>query len=445
MEKQAQVEESKHAPLSNEMVSVTVHRKPKCRIELEVDATAPLVMEAHRKAVRRIAKEVSLPGFRKGKAPDELVLRKYPQDVDKLWQEMIAEAAFRESNKLTNIPLLHKDTKISFKTISHSKEGAKLTLIFETEPELPKIDPQKIHLKEVPRPEVNDEKVEETIRQVQLFFAEWNAIDDRPVQEGDFVRLNVDVIDEEPSSRVFSDTRFEVTQKSMADWMRTIVIGMKKGENKEGVSIPDQDAKAEDKAALKPKKVRLTLLAIETAKVPPIDDDFAKKLGVDNLTDLRKALSERLTKQADAHVREKLREQLNQVLLTEFPFDLPTSLIEKETQFRMRQLFEDPHFQKEWKEINEEERKKMVEAIYTQSEKAVRLFYLCRKVIADAKLTITAQDLPKPPANVLDALMSPQPNYHPHDHSEVRQAEMYSRLVLEKAEDYLIGLATKAS
>src|SRR6185312_10135281 len=110
-------------------------------------------------------------------------------------------------------------------------------------------------------------------------------------------------------------------------------------------------------------------------------------------------------RQADAHVREKQREQLSEILLTEFPFDLPSSLIEKETQFRMKQLFEDAHFQNEWKEMNEEARKKMVEAIYTQSEKAVRLFYLCRKVIADEKLTITPADMPKPPTNTLEALM----------------------------------------
>ena len=48
------------------------------------------------------------------------------------------------------------------------------------------------------RPEVNEEKVEETIRQVQLFFAEWKHITDRPVQEGDFVLLDVDVIEEDP-------------------------------------------------------------------------------------------------------------------------------------------------------------------------------------------------------------------------------------------------------
>ncbi|MBI2742946.1 MAG: trigger factor [Chlamydiales bacterium] len=430
---------------SNDSVRVVVHHKPKCRVELEVEVKPSLVHTAHKKAIRSLSKEISVPGFRKGKAPDEVVIKKYPQDLDKAWQEMIADVAFRESISLCKVPLLSKDTKITFKMQSHSMDGAKLFLTFDTQPKLPTINPKEIQLKEVPRPEVNDEKVEETIRQVQLFFAEWKEIKDRPVKEGDYVLLDVDVIDEEPPVRLFSNTRFEATKKSMAEWMRKLVIGMNVGDQKEGVSVPDEDAKAEDKAALKPKKVRLVLKTIEEALPPPVDDAFAVKLGVANLEDLRASLLKHLNKQADAHVQEKLREQLNEALLNQFPFELPNTLIEKETQFRMKQLAEDAHFKKEWEAMKEDDRRKMVESIYTQSEKAVRLFYLCRKIIADAKLTITADDMPKAPTNMLEALMIPQPNYHAHDHSEVRQAETYSRLVLEKAEDYLISQATIAA
>jgi trigger factor len=429
---------------SNEAVRVNVHHKPNCKVEFEVEAFPGLVRAAHKKAIRQLSKEVSIPGFRKGKAPDEMIIKKFPTDLDKVWQEEIANNAFRESMNLARIPLLHKDSKITFKMISHSLEGAKLTLNFETEPKLPTIDPKQLQIKEVPVPAVNEEKVEETIRQVQLFFAEWKPVLDRAVQEGDFVLLDVDVIEEEPPVKLFSATRFEVTKKSMSEWMRSLVLGMKTGDSKEGVSVPDADASSEEKASLKPKKVKLTLLAIEQATVPPIDDEFAKKLGVENLPALRKSLTEHLNKQANAHVQEKMREQVSELLLTQYPFELPPSLIEKETHYRMKQLLEDTHFQNEWKNMKEEQRKKMVESIYKQSDKAVRLFYLCRKVIADAKLTITAADLPKPPTNALEALMYPGQPFHPHDHSEVRQAETYSRLILEKAEDYIIANAQKA-
>ena len=65
---------------------------------------------------------------------------------------------------------------------------------------------------------------------------------------------------------------------------------------------------------------------------------FAKKLGVTTVDEMRKNITDLLNKQADAHVMEAQREQVNEFLLTQYPFDLPVTLIEKETQFRFRQL-----------------------------------------------------------------------------------------------------------
>ena len=61
---------------------------------------------------------------------------------------------------------------------------------------------QMITLKTVERPEVNEDKVDETMRQVQLFFAEWKRMDGA-IEENDFVLLDVDVIEEEPARPLF--------------------------------------------------------------------------------------------------------------------------------------------------------------------------------------------------------------------------------------------------
>lgn len=340
---------------------------------------------------------------------------------------------------------MNKEAKISFSVQKYSLEdGADLTLSFETEPEIPLIDPKEIQLKAVKRPEVNADKVQETIRQVRLFFAEWVPIKGRPVQAGDFVILDVDLIEETPASQLFSNTRFEVAEKSMAKWMRDIVVGQHAGASVEGVSVPDEDSSGEDKAELKPKKVRLAIKAIEEAIMPPLDDAFAQKLGVARVDELPEAIERLLNKQADGHVKEHLREQVGEYLLTHYLFDLPSSLIERETHYRMRQLMQDPAFQNHWRSIGSEEQRKMAQSIFQQSEKAVRMFYVCRKIISDAHLSVSPKDLPKPPETPLETLILPQPALQHHDQSEMHQAEVISRLMLEKAEDYVVNHATIA-
>lgn len=426
----------------NDLVSLTVQKKPDCRVEYTVEVFPGLVREAHKKSIKAIAKEVALPGFRKGRAPDQLVLKNFPQQVDKQWQDMLATDAFRECQKLTRIPLINPEAKVNYKMESHSQEGAKLTLSFETEPVLPTIDPQSIQIKSVKRPEVNEEKVEETIRQTRLFFAEWKQITDRPVQPDDYVMLDVDVIEENPPRNLFSNTRFEVTEKSMAEWMRNLVIGLSTGESAEGMSVPDEDASEEDKETLTPKKVRLTVKAIESADMPPLDDDFAQKLGVRTVDEMRASITRLLNQQADAHVQEKMREQVGEYLLTHYTFDLPPSLIEKETHFRFKQLLQDAQFQDYWNRLGGDERRKIIESVYEQSKKAVWMFYLCRKVITDAHISVSPQDIAKFPTTPLEALISPSPAMQRNQQPEIQQAEAFSRVMLEKAEDYLISRAT---
>ncbi len=434
--------ESGTQTLHNENVRFTIHHKPACIVEFDVEALEPLVKSAHKKATRTISKEVIFPGFRKGKAPEEMVLKNYAKEVDKEWQQEIANACFRECEQLAKIPVLHRDAKITYNLKSHSQNGALLVLSLETEPKVPQIDPKQLELKPVKRPEVNEAKIEETLRQTLLFFANWQHVHDRPIQEGDFVLLDVDVIEDHPPTPLFTHTRFEVTEKSMAKWMRDLVIGKNTGDSIEGISVPDEDASKEDKEELKPKKVRIAIKSIDVATLPVLNDEFAQKLGASSVDDMRAKITDLLNKQADAHVQEAKREQVNEFLLTRYPFDLPATLIEKETQFRFRQLLQDTDFQKYWENLSSEERKKIIQTVYQQSEKAVKMFYLCRKIVSDASIRISAADIPPPASSALELLMNPQKIFHHQRNPETEHAEAFSRLVLEKAEDYIIMNAT---
>lgn len=436
--------EAESQTLQNENVRFTIHQKPACIVEFDVEALEPLVKSAHKKAARTISKEVTLPGFRKGKAPEEMILKNFAKEVDKEWQQEIANACFQECEKLAKVSILHRDAKITYKMKSYSPSGALLTLSLETEPKIPRVDPKQFQLKPVKQPEVNEEKINETIRQTQLFFANWQHIHDRPIQERDFVLLDVDLIENHPPTPLFSHTRFEVTEKSMAKWMRELVVGKKTGESVEGISVPDEDASKEDKEELKPKKVRITIKSVDIATLPDLNDAFAQKLGAASLEDMKTKINDLLNKQAKAHVQEAQREQVNEFLLTHYPFDLPTTLIEKETQFRFRQLLQDNDFQKYWENLSAEDRKKTIQTVYQQSEKAVRMFYLCRQIVTDANIRISAEDIPPPASSALELLINPQKMFHHQRNAETEHAEAFSRLVLEKAEDYIIENAAQA-
>ncbi len=427
----------------NERLSVLVHRKPGSRVEFVIRLTPAIVKKAHTESIKSVAKEVSLPGFRKGRAPNELVEKRFPQDIDRRWQEEIAAQALPEAEKLTQISPLSRNSRVTFSMHRHSvSEGAELTISFETEPVVPTIDPKALELTPIEKPAVNEEKTEETIRQIRYFFASWKTIDDRGIEVNDCTLLDVENIGLIPPEKVFGDTRFEVSHKGMADWMYDLVIGRKIGDVIEGISTPDPESSEVEKAAFQPQPVRVTIKAIEHADLPPLDDEFCKKVGVTTVDELRGQVTLILQRQADAHVQEKLREQIGQQMIEKYPFDLPFTLIERETNFRMQHLLQDTMFYQHWTRMNEEQRKKTVQSVFDQSQKAVRMFYLCRKVTEDANIQIRPQDLKAAPASTLEALLQPSSSYQVSEQKEVQQAEAFSRLLLEKAEDYLIAHAT---
>jgi trigger factor len=431
--------------LNSDDVRFTIHHKPRCIVEFAVEAFGKLVKTALDTAIKAIAKEVALPGFRKGKVPPALIEKNFHAEIDKQWQQEIATQSLQACQKLSKIRPLQADGKVTFAMKSHSKSGALLTLSFEVEPTIPSVDPKQFALKPVKRPEVNEEKVQETLRQIQLFFATWQSVEDRPVAMGDFVLLDVDVIEEDPPTSLFSDTRFEVAEKSMAKWMLELVFGKERGASFEGISIPDESASQEDKETLKPKKVRVTLKSIDIPTIPPLDDSLLKMLGVTSFEELNTKITDLLNNQADAHVKEAQRTQASDYLLTAYPFALPATLVFDETRFRFKQLSQDPDFQNYWNHLPQEDRNKTFHLINSQAEKAVRLFYLCQKIVKEAQISITANDIPPPSSTPLEILLNPQKTHHHARTPEIEHAEAYSRILLEKAEDYLITTALQNS
>lgn len=435
--------ENKEKPkeYKSDTVTFTIKRKPECMVEYQVKTSPEIVKKTRHEAVKSVSKEVSLPGFRKGRAPNHLILKKFPGPVKERWEKGIADETFRECQKLAHTPLLSNDAKINFNIARHSiEEGAEMTFSFETEPLVPDINLKDIELEEVKRETVDEKKIEQTLKNIQTYFIEWEKISDRNAKEEDFAIVDVDVTEKKPPENILSNARFEIKKGSMANWMHEMVIGMKIGDSKEGLSTPDEDAPKEDKETLPPKKVRLTLKGIEVPHYPAIDDALAQKMGTENEKELRERLEKLLNTQADEAVQKEYREQMSTYLLETYQFELPKTLLQKETQFRIKQLVQDTYFQQKLMKMNEEERKEAIKDIEAQGEKAVRLFYISRKIIQDNNIKISPNEVHQGVSTPLEAMLCDQSDlYTAQEQSQEQKAIATSRLILSKAEDFLIS------
>jgi trigger factor len=379
--------------LVGEEVKVSVQRKPACQVEFRVLASKKLIDKARAQAVKSVGKEVVLPGFRKGKAPEVMIAKKFPQDIEKQSHKELADLAFPHAQKVAQISLLNQQSKVVFDVIGFREDEAELKFLFETDPTVPSVDPKRFVPKEVERKEVGEKELNEAIRQMAFFYAQWEVIENRPIQEGDCLIVDLDTVDGDKIERVFTKIRFEVAPDKMAGWMYRLVLNAKMGDVVEGLSEVDEGASEAERSEFKPKKVRLHIAKVETAALPPIDDEFAKKVGAQDVAGMREMVKGILVRQVEEHVLQALREQVNDFLSKEYLFDVPRSLEEAEVRHRYTQAMKNPKFKKQMEGSNQEERKNVAHSLQQEAVQALRLFYLSQKIIEEAKIAVTNQDV----------------------------------------------------
>ncbi len=433
--------QTKHS-LENQFVTFTMENKPNCVVEFDVKASSALVDRAYQNAIKSVAKETTIPGFRKGKAPEDVIKKTFKAAIEKKWEQLIGEETFAECEKLAKVPVLNAQTRIHFKMKSHSHEGAEMSFQFETEPSIPELDYSSFNLQDVKKEDVTAEKINEVIHKIRLFFARWENVTDRPAQQGDFVYIDLYLLNDDKEEKVFSNQRLEVTHPVMAQWMRDLVIGMSISQSKEGLSTVDEEATEEEKERFTPKKIKITLNSIQEAILPQVDDDLALRIGAESADIMRERLKVLMEKQAQESQRTSYREQLSAYLLENINFEVPGSLLYTEIHHRSKQLFASASFKKHIDGLSEEDKKEEFKKIELQAKDALRLFYICRKVLTDNHITLGPEDLTQEIHSPLDAMFADRDLANPNKTEEQKNLLM-SRILLIKAQDFILDKILK--
>ena len=91
-----------------------------------------------------------MPGFRKGKAPEELLLERFGSHVDSEWRELAVQAALVESLLLTGKQIVREVPTLTHKIHSlNATDGGKIHLQFETYPDVPTIAVEKLRAPQI--------------------------------------------------------------------------------------------------------------------------------------------------------------------------------------------------------------------------------------------------------------------------------------------------------
>ncbi|MBQ1832458.1 MAG: trigger factor [Treponema sp.] len=306
------------------------------------------VESGYKSEFAKYAKNIQLPGFRKGHVPTKIIEQKYGEALKQEITGGLIDSALNE--------ILQSDDAKDFRPLPYSQprlEDNKLpeldltkdytfTVIYDVFPAVEVKNFSGITIKE-PQVEIGDKEIEDELKSIQ----ERNAVvidkkDEDPLANGDIVTIDYKELDDSGNT-VEGRTRegfvFTVGSGENIYKIDEEIIGMKKNDTKEITKTYAADDKDPELAG-KTKKISVTVKAIKIRDLPAIDDDLAQDVSekYHNLEELKADLRKQMEGAKSRKLAEIKSQSLLEQLVEKNPVELPLSMVQAEQEARWRML-----------------------------------------------------------------------------------------------------------
>ncbi len=306
-------------------------------VQITIRNTPREVETAFQGAYEKARNNLKLPGFRKGKAPVELVAKHLGDSVaNDAARALIADTLSEILQNLDPPPI----TMPAFDVEEFDRnKGAVYTGSYDTVPEVKIGKYRKIKVT-VDEPKVRDEDVEGELKRLQSENALLKTREDEGALADDRVALELDLLDGETS--LYRNESYEV-QIGGRDLLRVPELadrmtGKKTGEDLEFETRFEPDH-ADANLAGKKVLVRAKVKEIRFNELPALDDEFARDLGTyETLDALKIEIRQKIQDHLDNHVRGRATREILKAIVDDSKIVIPRSLVENEFNRRVGQI-----------------------------------------------------------------------------------------------------------
>ncbi|WP_428489402.1 trigger factor [Rhodopila sp.] len=285
-----------------------------------------------------IGKTLRLPGFRPGKVPFPIVKQRYGTAVSaEVLEESVSEASRQVLSERGLRPAQQPKVDVLTENPTALAGDLEFTMMLELLPEIALPDFSTIELNRV-KAEVAPESVDKMLEQIAkanhtLTPVPTETIDARGhgAVAGEVLTIDyLGKIDGEPfENGAGKDTAVEIGATGFVPGFAEQLEGARPGETRTiDVTFPETYGKAD--LAGKAATFDITVQQLSSQIIPPIDDELAKKLGVDDVPALREAVRTRQQQEYDGISRLRLKKALLDELTKMADFPVPASIADQE-------------------------------------------------------------------------------------------------------------------
>jgi trigger factor len=350
---------------------------------------------------KELSRIANIPGFRKGKAPEQVIRKKYATEIIQELNRKVSTAAYEavlENKDIKVYSILKVDAGDVQLGIPATVE---VTVDIEPDFELPKYE--EFELTTHPT-EVKDEEVDKELDSLRDQRASFEEVE-RAIVEGDYVKCSYEgMLDGSPVAELLPDKPMYGKQTNTweeagqakglgVDAIAQAVIGMKKEEKKE---VDADFAKDFEVAPLAGKKVvySLEIHEVREKKAPAVDDEeFLKALKVENVDDLKKKIKDDLLSRKERENIDGKRSQVTQKFLEIPDFPLPQQAVEDESKSIFQSNIQRAVQQGAKQEDMESKRDELWNEAQVQGKARVKITIALSRIAELEKIEVSNEDL----------------------------------------------------
>lgn len=350
---------------------------------------------------KELSRIANIPGFRKGKAPEQVIRKKYATEIIQELNRKVSTAAYEavlENKDIKVYSILKVDAGDVQLGIPATVE---VTVDIEPDFELPKYE--EFELTTHPT-EVKDEEVDKELDSLRDQRASFEEVE-RAIVEGDYVKCSYEgMLDGSPVAELLPDKPMYGKQTNTweeagqakglgVDAIAQAVIGMKKEEKKE---VDADFAKDFEVAPLAGKKVvySLEIHEVREKKAPAVnDEEFLKALKVENVDDLKKKIKDDLLSRKERENIDGKRSQVTQKFLEIPDFPLPQQAVEDESKSIFQSNIQRAVQQGAKQEDMESKRDELWNEAQVQGKARVKITIALSRIAELEKIEVSNEDL----------------------------------------------------
>ncbi len=339
-----------------------------------------------------LGKTVRLPGFRPGKVPLPVVRQRYGKAVAaEVVEESVSDATQRVLSERNLRPAMQP--KVDLVTAEADKD-LEFKMELEVLPDVPLPDFGAIHLtrlKATPSAEAVDSALR-TIAERQRTLEDIDEV--RPAEKGEFLRIDFGgtVEDKPVAGGAGKDMDVEVGGEGFVPGFTEQLEGMRPGETKRFTLTFPEDYHGKELAG-KEVAFEVTAKQLRRTVIPLVDDELAKKLGLDGLDKLREVVTQQIQREYDQLSRMRLKRELLDELAKVATFTAPESLVQAEFEQIWRRLEAD----RAAGQLDEEDRGKDEETLRTDyraiADRRVRLGLMLAEIGRTHNIGVSPEEM----------------------------------------------------